>query len=161
LRTVISKQVHGTPPGHSLQEWTETGSVIEAAATELLTAVEAAGRTVLGRPWQTLAPGSGKDAVWLVEVAIDTPFGKLPDDLPGELRDAGEEVSIFVPGRATMAKYCTALLRLMNALPLDGEVIVDIGRIRQEVRRDGVLLAAPLIIPADPESQYRDEQPAA
>lgn len=157
-RTVLTRPVYGTPPGRNAQEWAETEAVIEAATASLVESVAAEGGTVVGRPWRALAPAGAEESVWLVKVAVD--------GLPGEVQDAVDEVSTFVPGRNTMAKYCTAVLRLTNSQPLDGDMFVNIAWIRQEVWEDGVLTAAPLepMVSLDsaagsPESSHRDAGP--
>ncbi|MFG3682288.1 hypothetical protein ACGF5H_19510 [Micromonospora chalcea] len=68
----------------------------------------------------------------------------LPADLMVQMPDAHDELSIFMPGRNTMAKYCTVVLRLVDAAPVDGDRFVNLARLRQEVRPDGVLSSAPV-----------------
>ncbi|MFI7302140.1 hypothetical protein ACIBM8_02915 [Micromonospora aurantiaca] len=68
----------------------------------------------------------------------------LPADLIVQTSDAHDELSVFMPGRNTMAKYCTVVLRLLDAVPPDGDRFVDLARLCQEVRPDGVLSSAPV-----------------
>ncbi|MEU4788396.1 hypothetical protein AB0F95_01640 [Micromonospora tulbaghiae] len=58
--------------------------------------------------------------------------------------EAYDEMSIFMPGRNTTAKYCTVVLRLLDAVSPDGNRFVNLGRLRQEARPDGVLSSAPV-----------------
>ncbi|MFC6018436.1 hypothetical protein ACFP2T_19780 [Plantactinospora solaniradicis] len=73
-----------------------------------------------------------------------TVLAALPADLLVQAQDARDELSIFMPGRNTMVKYCTMILRLLNAYPLDGERFVNVARLRQEIHDDGVLSSAPV-----------------
>lgn len=146
-RTVVSAPVPGTPPGRDAEEWDEAERMIEAAAAELVAAVEAAGAERVGRPWRTLSrnPGvlDGEGQLWLVNVAV----AEAPAGLTARTEAAREELTVFMPGRNTMAKYCTMILRLLDALPADGDVFLDVSRVWQEVREDGVLSGAPIGMP--------------
>ncbi|MEU8657215.1 hypothetical protein [Actinoplanes philippinensis] len=66
----------------------------------------------------------------------------LPPDAEVQEYGAGEELSIALPGRPSMAKYCTALGRLL-AHAVDG-VLADIGRLRHLVHEDSVEFSVPL-----------------
>ncbi|MFC7535522.1 MerR family transcriptional regulator [Actinoplanes sp. GCM10030250] len=154
--TVVATLVHGTPIGRNAQEWEEAETMIESAAAELVKTVEGAGVTVRGAPWRTLALDGpkqdrrvldGEGPFWMAKVPVDAPaevLAALPEDLQVRVEEARDELSIFMPGRNTMAKYCTMILRLLNACPPDGERFVNIARLRQEVQADGVLSSAPL-----------------
>ncbi|TDB70138.1 MerR family transcriptional regulator [Micromonospora sp. KC723] len=153
---VVAKSVHDTPLGRSAQEWDEAEAIIAATATELVKVVEEAGVTCLGRPWRALALETqeqdrrvldGGGPFWVAKVPVAAPakvLAALPADLVVQAQDGRDELSIFMPGRNTLAKYCTAILRLLNAHPLDGEMFVNIARLCQEVHDDGVLISAPV-----------------
>ncbi len=154
--TVVAKKVRGTPLGRNLREWDEAETLIAATMNELVRTVEDAGVATLGRPWRTLALETpeqdrrvldGEGPFWIVKVPVTATaevLATLPADLQVREEDSRDEVSIFMPGRNTMAKYCTATLRLLNAYPLDSETFVDLARLRQEVHDDGVLSSAPV-----------------
>ncbi|KOX08940.1 MULTISPECIES: MerR family transcriptional regulator [Micromonospora] len=154
--TVVGRLVSGTPLGRDAQEWDRAEDILLAAATELVTTVTQAGVTCLGGPWRTLALETqeqdrkvldGVGPFWIVKVAVagtSETLPSLPADLIVQTCDAHEELSILMPGRNTMAKYCTVVLRLLDAPPLDGDRFVNLARLRQEVRPDGVLSSAPV-----------------
>ncbi|MEU2988314.1 MerR family transcriptional regulator [Micromonospora aurantiaca] len=154
--TVVARLVPGTPLGRDAQEWDRAEEIITAAAADLVTTVRQAGVTCRGEPWRTLALETpeqdrrvldGNGPFWTVEVAVDgTPetLPSLPAGLIVQTPDAHDELSIFMPGRNTMAKYCTVVLRLLDAAPVDGDRFVNLARLRQEVRPDGVLSSAPV-----------------
>ncbi|MBQ1064761.1 MerR family transcriptional regulator [Micromonospora sp. C41] len=154
--TVVARLVPGTPLGRDAQEWDRAEEIIQAAAAELVTAVRRAGLTCLGEPWRTMALETpeqdrrvldGTGPFWTVKVAVTgTPetLPSLPADLFVQTPDAHDELFIFMPGRNTMAKYCTVVLRLLDAAPVDGDRFVNLARLRQEVRPDGVLSSAPV-----------------
>ncbi|WP_430791501.1 MerR family transcriptional regulator [Actinoplanes sp. G11-F43] len=140
--TVLSRMVYGTPAGRDAQEWAEAERMIEAAAREL---AEEAGDRAAGRPWRTLALETpeqdrrvldGEGPFWIVKVAVE--------GMPGVTQEARDEVSIFMPGRNTMAKYCTAMLRFLDVMPLEDESFVNFAKMTLEVRPDGVLMSAPV-----------------
>jgi DNA-binding transcriptional MerR regulator len=154
--TVVAKLVHGTPPGRNVQEWDEAEDTITAATTALVEAVREAGVTGLGEPWRVLALEDpeqdrrvldGEGPFWIVKVPVTAPadvLAALPADLVVQEQDARDEMSIFMPGRNTMAKYCTVILRLLNADPGDDGRFVNLARLRQEIHDDGVLSSAPI-----------------
>ncbi|GIF11391.1 MerR family transcriptional regulator [Actinoplanes teichomyceticus] len=142
--TVVSKPAPITPLGHDRHEWDLTEAVLTAAIDELVKAVESGGATPVGTPWRVLAPGAasaGEGPSWSVRVAV---LGEvlLPADMEVREHAAGEELSITMPGRSSMAKYCTAISRLL-AHPIDG-AFLDIGRLRHLVHEDGVEFSAPI-----------------
>ncbi|MDI6098974.1 MerR family transcriptional regulator [Actinoplanes sp. NEAU-A12] len=148
--TVVTRLVRGTPLGRDAQEWAQTETLIEAATAELVETVREAGLTMLGRPWRTLArenpeqdrpAADGDGPFWIVEVPVAGP-GRLPPGFVIREQEAHDEMSIFIPGRNTMAKYCTGILRLLNAHPLGGDTFVNIALLRQEIHDDGVLSSA-------------------
>ncbi|KHD75722.1 MerR family transcriptional regulator [Actinoplanes utahensis] len=154
--TLVATLVHGTPLGRNAQEWEEAEALITATATALVKTVEDAGATTLGRPWRALALETprqegrvldGAGPFWIVKVPVAAPaevLAALPAGLQVQEQDPYDEMSIFMPGRNTMAKYCTATLRLLNANPLDDGTFVNLARLRQELHDDGVLIAAPV-----------------
>ncbi|PPA59937.1 MerR family transcriptional regulator [Micromonospora chalcea] len=154
--TVVARLVPGTPLGRDAQEWDRAEEIITAATAELVATVRQAGLTCLGEPWRTLALETpeqdrrvldGTGPFWTVKVAVTgTPetLPSLPADLFVQTPDAHDELSIFMPGRNTMAKYCTVVLRLLDAAPVDGDRFVNLARLRQEVRSDGVVSSAPV-----------------
>ena len=154
--TVVARLVPGTPLGRDAQEWDRAEEIITEAAAELVATVRKAGVTCLGEPWRTMALETpeqdrrvldGTGPFWTVKVAVTgTPetLPSLPADLFVQTPDAHDELSIFMPGRNTMAKYCTVVLRLLDAAPVDGDRFVNLARLRQEVRPEGVLSSAPV-----------------
>ncbi|MEU7954607.1 MerR family transcriptional regulator [Micromonospora chalcea] len=154
--TVVARLVPGTPLGRDAQEWDRAEEIITEAAAELVATVRKAGVTCLGEPWRTMALETpeqdrrvldGTGPFWTVKVAVTgTPetLPSLPADLFVQTPDAHDELSIFMPGRNTMAKYCTVVLRLLDAAPVDGDRFVNLARLRQEVRPDGVVSSAPV-----------------
>ncbi|MEU3116834.1 MerR family transcriptional regulator [Micromonospora chalcea] len=154
--TVVARLVPGTPLGRDAQEWDRAEEIITEAAAELVATVRKAGVTCLGEPWRTMALETpeqdrrvldGTGPFWTVKVAVTgTPetLPSLPADLFVQTPDAHDELFIFMPGRNTMAKYCTVVLRLLDAAPVDGDRFVNLARLRQEVRPDGVLSSAPV-----------------
>ncbi|MCT2277903.1 MerR family transcriptional regulator [Micromonospora chalcea] len=154
--TVVARLVPGTPLGRDAQEWDRAEEIITAAAAELVTTVREAGVTCLGEPWRTLALETpeqdrrvldGTGPFWTVKVAVagaPETLPSLPADLFVQTPDAHDELSVFMPGRNTMAKYCTVVLRLLDAAPVDGDGFVNLARLRQEVRPDGVVSSAPV-----------------
>ncbi|GAA2846075.1 hypothetical protein Acy02nite_47860 [Actinoplanes cyaneus] len=145
--TVVSKPAP-VIRGDDQQGWDLNETVLEAATQDLVRTVESYGAVPAGTPWRTLAPGSayaGKGPFWLVRVAVRADAATLAALQPvAEVRelDAGEELSITMPGRHSMAKYCTAIGRLL-VHPLEN-AFLDIGRLRHLVREDGVEFSAPI-----------------
>ncbi|MBQ1068080.1 MerR family transcriptional regulator [Micromonospora chalcea] len=154
--TVVARLVPGTPLGRDAQEWDRAEEIITEAAAELVATVRKAGVTCLGEPWRTMALETpeqdrrvldGTGPFWTVKVAVagaPETLPSLPADLMVQTPEAHDELSIFMPGRNTMAKYCTVVLRLLDAAPVDGDRFVNLARLRQEVRPEGVLSSAPV-----------------
>ncbi|QFZ18328.1 MerR family transcriptional regulator [Saccharothrix syringae] len=119
--TVLAKPVPG--------DWDEGDAASAAAARELVEAARARGAVVSGPPWRSWAA----ERHWLVELPVE--------GCPGA-RDfaAREELSVFLPGRGTTAKYATALSRLLGH-PLDG-AYADVSRMRHVLHDDGVEFTA-------------------
>ncbi|WIM96401.1 MerR family transcriptional regulator [Actinoplanes oblitus] len=146
--TVVSKPAPVTPLGRDRQEWDRTEAVLEAAAEDLIEAVESCGATPVGPPWRVLAPGAalaGEGPFWLVRIAVAGNAATVPA-LPSDAEvlecGPGEELFIAMPGRNSMAKYCTAVGRLL-AHPIDG-AFPDVARLRHTVRDGGVEFSAPI-----------------
>jgi DNA-binding transcriptional MerR regulator len=148
--TVVAKLVQDTPPGRNVQEWDEAEESIAATTIALMDAVRKAGVDCLGEPWRVPAletPAHGQGPFWMVKVAVTAPadaLAALPADLVVQEQDARDEMFIFMPGRNTMAKYCTVILRLLHADPGDDGTFVNLARLRQEIHDDGVLSSAPI-----------------
>ncbi|SCL14437.1 DNA-binding transcriptional regulator, MerR family [Micromonospora nigra] len=154
--TVVAMLVHGTPLGRDAQEWDRAEATVAAATAELVARVQEVGVRCLGRPRRALAFETqtpdrrvldGEGAAWMVEVpvaATTAALAALPADLLVHAQAARDELAIFMPGRNTMAKYGTVILRLLHAHPLDDGRFVDIARLRQEIHDDGVLSSAPV-----------------
>ena len=148
--TVASRPVPGTPLGRTAAEWDEAEAILAAATDDLVRTVERLGGRVAGSPWRTPALETagqkravltGEGPFWLVKVPLDGGLDR-PGDIDVQQLAARDEVSILMPGRNTMAKYCTAVLRLL-AYPLD-DAFPDTARLRQVVRADGVETSAPV-----------------
>ncbi len=151
VRTVVSRPAPVTPLGRDEQEWDRTEEILAAAAEDLIKTVELCGAKPAGSPWRVLAPGAavaGDGPVWLVQVAVDGHPAR-PAELPAdaEVREyaAGEELSIVMPGRNSMVKYCAAVARLF-AYPLD-DAFLDVTRLRHLIRADGVEFSVPICSP--------------
>ncbi|GAA2736157.1 MerR family transcriptional regulator [Actinocorallia aurantiaca] len=142
---VVSKPVPGTSAGHG---WDEDDSSVTAAVQDLVGIVESCGAVVSGTPWRAWAgetPDQKRRSLtaegphWLVKVPVtadERALAALPDDVEVQTFEARDELSIFIPGRSSMAKYGTALSRLLTH-PLDA-AYADISRMRQLLHDDGV-----------------------
>ncbi|MGK5679772.1 MerR family transcriptional regulator [Actinoplanes sp. URMC 104] len=146
--TVVSRTAPVTPLGHDRQEWDAAEEILTAATADLIKVVESCGATPTGTPWRTLAPGAAlaeEAPSWLVHVAIvgeATTPAALPTDVEVQEYSGGDELSITMPGRTSIAKYCTAISRLFT-YPI-GDAFPDVGRLRHLVREDGVEFSAPI-----------------
>ncbi|MFI5937833.1 MerR family transcriptional regulator [Actinoplanes sp. NPDC051494] len=142
--TVASKPVPGPPAGHDQDEWDASATAIQ----DVVATVQSCGAVVAGLPWRTAAietPDqkrrnlSGEGPHWLVKVPITADTAAvtaLSGLVEVQTFGARDELSIFIPGRASMAKYATALSRLM-AHPLDA-AYPDLSRSRQVLHDNGV-----------------------
>ncbi|MFI7545668.1 MerR family transcriptional regulator [Actinoplanes sp. NPDC049599] len=144
--TVVSRLVPGPPARHDQDEWVES----EATATvqDLVTTVKSYGAAVAGLPW--LAPAietpeqrrrniSGEGLHWIVKIPITADaeaVAALSRNMEVQTFEARDELSIFIPGRPSMAKHATALSRLMTH-PLDA-AYPDLSRTRQLLHDNGV-----------------------
>ncbi|MFC9227707.1 MerR family transcriptional regulator [Streptomyces decoyicus] len=146
--TVVSMPVSGPSAGRNQREWDEAEAAVTATVQDVVKTVESCGAVVSGPPWRTL-PGetpeqrrqtlSGEGPCWLVKVPVtadEDALAALPGDVEVQTFEAREEVSIFIPGKMSIAKYCTALSRLVP-YPLDA-AYVDITRMRHLLHDDGV-----------------------
>ncbi|MFC8800091.1 MerR family transcriptional regulator [Promicromonospora sp. NPDC057138] len=143
--TVVSRLVSDSA-GPDPYDWSRVEATLGAAIRDLITTVESCGAVVSGTPWRSWARGTqgqrqdgGDRLPWLVTVPVEAApeaLAALPDDVEVRAFEAREELSIFLPGRSSMAKFATALSRLTRH-PLDG-AYVDFSGMRQVVRDDGV-----------------------
>ncbi|MEW1751680.1 MerR family transcriptional regulator [Streptomyces angustmyceticus] len=152
--TVVSKPVPATPDGRTSYEWDEGHAAITATVQDVVKTVESCGAAVSGLPWQTMANETpeqrrrnltGEEPSLLVKVPVtadEDTLAALPGDVEVQLFEARDELSIFIPGKTSIAKHCTALSRLARH-PLDA-AYVDIARVRHVLHDDGVESAAPI-----------------
>ncbi|MCX4640495.1 MerR family transcriptional regulator [Streptomyces sp. RPA4-5] len=150
--TVVSKLVPGTSDVRTQYAWDRDDAAITATVQDVVKTVESCGAVVSGPPWHTLAcetpeqkeqTFSGERPRWLVKIPVTADEGALaalPGDIEVQLFEAREELSIFIPGTSSIAKYCTALSRLVP-YPLD-DAYIDTIRMRHLLHDDGVETAA-------------------
>ncbi|MFC7328069.1 MerR family transcriptional regulator [Marinactinospora rubrisoli] len=142
--TVVSRLVPGSLVGQEPYDWDAADAVLTAAVRELVAAVRSSGATVSGTPWWAWAmetpeqkrkglTAGGPDLLVNVPVAD---AAALPGDLEVRTFEARDELSIFIPGRTSMAKFATAISRLAEH-PLGG-AFIDVGRMRHVLHDDGV-----------------------
>ncbi|MFD6141324.1 MerR family transcriptional regulator [Promicromonospora sp. NPDC060271] len=143
--TVVSRLVAVELAGRDRYDWTAAETTLGAAVTDLVATVESCGAVVSGTPWRGWTRGTqeqrqGPDGPpWLVSVPVEADakaLAALPDGVEAHTFEAREEVSIFLPGKSSMAKFATAMSRLTTH-PLDG-AYVDFSRMRQVLHDDGV-----------------------
>lgn len=147
--TVASKSVLGTS---AEDDWDKVDAAVAATVRDVVEAVESCGAVVSGTPWRAWAgetpeqkrrSRTAEGPHWLVKVPV-TVGGEAVADLPGDIEVQGfaarDELSIFIPGRNSMAKYGTALSRLL-AHPLQGAYL-DVSRMRHVLHEHGVETAA-------------------
>lgn len=142
--TVVSRLVT-VASGPDRYDWTAAEATLGAAVDDLVATVESCGAVVSGTPWHGWTRGTeeqrqGADGPpWLVTVPVDADakvLAALPDDVAVHTFEAREELSIFLPGKSSMAKFATAMSRLTTH-PLDA-AYVDFSRMRQVLHDDGV-----------------------
>jgi DNA-binding transcriptional MerR regulator len=147
--TVVSALVAPGPgAGGTQDDWAAEEASVAATVQTVVEAVQACGAVVSGTPWRTWATETpeqkrrnltAEGPHWLVKVPV-TADEKALTALPGHLEvqhiEAVDEVSIFIPGRSSMAKFGTAVSRLMTHT-LDN-AFVDVSRMRQVLHPDGV-----------------------
>ena len=162
--TVVSRPVPGTPLGRTADEWDEAEAILTAAVRELIAMLERDGAAVAGTPWRALAVETpeqdrrtldGEGPFWLLKVPLAGEPRTLPDDAELQHYPARDEVSILMPGRHSMAKYCTAIVRLL-AYPLEGFVL-DLAHLRLLMHEDGVEMSVPLRAIVKNEDQCGDK----
>lgn len=166
--TVASAEVPGVDAGDPHYDWIETEGGIGDAVRRITAALEACGAAVAGTAWRTQALetpeqrsglGTREGPHWLVKVPFtaggDTDLTALPADIEVQDFAARTELSVFLPGRSSMAKFATALSRLA-AHPLD-EAITDISRTRQVLHPTGMETAAAVIALEDVRLDSDDE----
>jgi len=146
--TVVSKLVLGPSAGRSQYDWDEADAAVTATVQEVVKTVEACGAVVSGTPWRTWAADTperkrqfltAEGPHWLVKIPItadEKAIAALPGDVEVQTFEARDELSIFIPGKSSMAKYATALSRLATH-PLDA-AFMDFIRVRQLLHDDGV-----------------------
>jgi DNA-binding transcriptional MerR regulator len=151
-RTVVSKLVPGPSAGRKRYDWDAADAAVAATVQDVVRTVESRGGVVSGAPWQTLAAETleqksqiltGEGPNWLVKIPVtadDKALAALPGDVEVQVFEARDELSIFIPGKSSLAKYSTALSRLVMH-PLDA-AYVDITRMRQVLHDDGVETSA-------------------
>jgi DNA-binding transcriptional MerR regulator len=142
--TVVSRLVT-VESGPDRYDWTAAEATLGAAVDDLVATVESCGAVVSGTPWRGWTRGTeeqrqGADGPpWLVTVPVEADakaLAALPDDVVAQTFEAREELSIFLPGKSSMAKFATAMSRLTTH-PLDA-AYVDFSRMRQLLHDDGV-----------------------
>ncbi|OEV31977.1 hypothetical protein AN219_01675 [Streptomyces nanshensis] len=150
--TVVSKLVPGPSAGRTQYDWEKADAALTAAVEEVVEAVEACGAVVSGTPWRTWAgdtPEQKRQCLtaegphWLVKIPVtadEEAIAALPGDVEVQTFEARDELSIFIPGKSSMAKYATAMSRLATH-PLDA-AFIDFGGVRQLLHDDGVETAA-------------------
>ncbi|WP_166028345.1 MerR family transcriptional regulator [Streptomyces chilikensis] len=146
--TVASKLVPGTWIGDSPHDWAEIDAAVTATVQNVVKTVESCGAVVSGTPWRAWAAETpeqerqwrtAEGQRWLVKIPItadEKTVTALPGDIEVQLFEARDELSIFIPGKSSMAKYGTALSRLFTH-PLDA-AFIDVSRMRQLLHDDGV-----------------------
>jgi DNA-binding transcriptional MerR regulator len=131
--------------GPDRYDWTAAEATLAAAVDDLVAAVESCGAVVAGTPWRGWTRGTeeqrqgadGPPRLVTVPVEADAKaLAALPDDVEVHTFEAREELSIFLPGKSSMAKFATAMSRLTTH-PLDA-AYVDFSRMRQVLHDDGV-----------------------
>jgi DNA-binding transcriptional MerR regulator len=142
--TVVSRLVT-VESGPDRYDWTAAEAVLAVAVADLVATVESCGAVVSGTPWRGWTRGTEEQRQgvegppWLVSVPVEADaraLASLPDDVAVQTFEAREELSIFLPGKSTMAKFATAMSRLTTH-PLDA-AYVDFSRMRQLLHDDGV-----------------------
>ncbi|MEV8058693.1 MerR family transcriptional regulator [Streptomyces antimycoticus] len=146
--TVVSKLVPGPSTGGDQYDWDEADAAVTATVQNVVKTVESCGAVVSGTPWRAWAgetPEQKRQGItaegphWLVKIPVTADkkaVAALPGDVEVQLFEARNELSIFIPGKSSMAKYGTALSRLLMH-PLDAAYI-DISRMRHLLHDDGV-----------------------
>ncbi|NBM18113.1 MerR family transcriptional regulator [Streptomyces sp. GC420] len=145
--TVVSKPVAGPPAGRDRDDWDQADAVL-TAVQEVVKTVESCGAVVSGTPWRAPAietPEQRRQNLtpegphWLVKIPItadEKAVAALPGDVEVQIFEARDELSIFIPGKRSLAKHCTAVSRLARH-PLDA-AFIDLSGIRELLHDGGV-----------------------
>ncbi|MFH8754302.1 MerR family transcriptional regulator [Streptomyces atroolivaceus] len=146
--TVVSKLVPGPPSARDRYDWDAAEAAVTAVVQDVVRTVESYGAVVVGTPWRTLAAETqeqksrilaGEGPHWLVKVPVaadEKALVSLPADIEVETFEPRDELSIFIPGKSSMAKHGTALSRLLMH-PL-GAAYADTSRMRHLLHANGV-----------------------
>ncbi|MET9589866.1 MerR family transcriptional regulator [Streptomyces sp. NPDC006516] len=146
--TVASKFVPGPPSGRDRYDWNAADTAVAAAVQDVVSTVESCGAVGAGTPWRTLAAGTpeqksrylaGEGPHWLVKVPVtadEQALAALPAGIEVEVIESTDELSVFTPGKTSMAKHSAALSRLLMH-PLDAAYL-DTSRMRQLLHGNGV-----------------------
>lgn len=146
--TVVSKPVPGPSAELDHYDWDKSEAATTVTVQDVVKTVESCGAVVAGPPWRTPAietpeqkrrNNSGEGPHWLVKLPVTADakaITALSRNLEVQTFAAQDELSIFIPGRASMAKFATALSRLMTH-PLDS-AYPDLSRTRQLLHDNGV-----------------------
>ncbi|WP_051793625.1 MerR family transcriptional regulator [Kibdelosporangium aridum] len=144
--TVVSKLVPGPAAGPDQYDWDQADAALRTTLQEAIKTVESCGAVVSGTPWRAPAIETQEQKRqnlttegphWLVKIPITVDDkAALSGAIDVQTFEARTELSIFIPGKSSMAKYGTAISRLA-AHPLDG-AFIDLSRIRQVLHDDGV-----------------------
>lgn len=150
--TVASKPVPSPTAGRNRYDWRAADAAVTAAVQDVVRTVESYGAMAAGTAWRTPAAETpeqksrilaGEGPHWLVKVPItadERTLASLPADIEVETFESRDELSIFIPGKNSMAKHATALSRLL-AHPFDAS-FVDASRMRYLLHPNGVETAA-------------------
>jgi DNA-binding transcriptional MerR regulator len=133
--TVVSQPAPGQSAVGDQYDWDMAAAAVAATAQDMVRTVESCGAVLSGTPWRTWpieTPEQKRQNLTADEDAI----AALPGDLEVQTFEARDEVSIFIPGKCSSAKFSTALSRLM-AYHLD-DAYPDLTRMRQVMHEDGV-----------------------
>lgn len=141
---VVAVELAGSD-GADGYDWAAVETALGAAVGDLVETVGACGAVVTGTPWRGWTRGTREQRrspdgpPWRVTVPVAAEaaaLAALPGDVEVGTFEARDEVSIFLPGKSSMAKFATALSRLTRH-PLD-DAYVDLARMRQVLHEDGV-----------------------
>ncbi|WP_228993455.1 MerR family transcriptional regulator [Streptomyces sp. DH8] len=145
--TVVSRPVPHLAAERRRHDWNAARTAITAAVHEVVRTVEGHGAVVAGTPWGALAAPApeqksrflaGEGPHWLVKVPVtadEKVLASLPADVAVEAFEPRDELSVFMPGKGSMAKYGSALSRLLTHL-LDA-AYVDTSRMRHLLHTNG------------------------
>ncbi|WP_070008838.1 MerR family transcriptional regulator [Streptomyces abyssalis] len=146
--TVVSKIVPAQSAGEDQYDWVGADARVASTVKDVIRTVESCGAVVSGTPWRTWAIETPEQKAqtltmegphWLVKVPVtadEKAIAALSGDVEVQTFEARDELSVFIPGKSSGAKFGTALSRLITH-PLD-DAVPDISRIRQLLHDDGV-----------------------